>query len=117
LKAQPRERDAVFGPFQAWGRRKRQLDCKLASTVAPWRLHDLRRTVSTVMHDRLEVAPHIVEAVLGHYSAHRTGVAGIYNRAAYADQKRIALDKWAELLMTIVSGKKPATVVRLRKAK
>jgi integrase len=117
LQAQPREGAAVFGPFQAWGRSKRQLDRKLASTVAPWRLHDLRRTVSTVMHDRLEVAPHVVEAVLGHYSGHRAGVAGTYNRAAYADQKRVALDKWADLLERIVSGKKPATVVKMPRRK
>ena len=117
LQAQPRERVAIFGPFQAWGRSKRQLDRKLASTVAPWRLHDLRRTVSTVMHDRLEVAPHVVEAVLGHLGGHRAGVAGTYNRAAYADQKRVALDKWGDLLASIVSGKRPVTVVRLREQK
>ena len=115
LQAQTRGGDSVFGPFQAWGRSKRQLDHKLASTVAPWRLHDLRRSVSTVMHDRLEVAPHIVEAVLGHYSGHRAGVAGTYNRAAYAEQKRVALGKWADLLTSIVSGEKPATVVKLPK--
>ena len=43
--------------------------------IAPWVLHDLRRTISTVMHERLGVAPHIVEAVLGH-AAHKAGVAG-----------------------------------------
>ena len=114
LKAQPRERVAIFGPFQAWGRSKRQLDRKLASAVAPWRLHDLRRTVSTIMHDRLEIAPHVVEAVLGHFGGHRAGVAGIYNRARYLDQTRIALHKWGELLASLVSGNRPVTVGRFR---
>jgi integrase len=117
LEAEPREGDKVFDSFGSWGRGKWRLDRKLAGAVVAWRLHDLRRAVSTAMHDRLEVAPHVVEAVLGHYGGHRAGPAGVYNYAAYADQKRIALDKWADLLMGIVSGKRPATVVRLRKAK
>jgi len=117
LRAQPRAGEAVFAPFGSWTRGKTRLDRKLAGAIAPWRLHDLRRTVSTVLHDRLEIAPHVVESVLGHYGGHRAGVAGVYNHAAYADQKRIALDKWADLLMGIVAGKPSATVVRLRKRK
>jgi integrase len=115
LEAQPRVGDRVFDSFGSWGRGKQRLDRKLTGAVVPWRLHDFRRTVSTTMHDRLEVAPHVVEAVLGHYGGHRAGPAGAYNYAAYADQKRIALDKWADLLMGIVSGKRPATVVRLHR--
>src|SRR3954463_3921089 len=34
--------------------------------IEPWRLHDLRRTGSTIMADRLGIPPHIVEAVLNH---------------------------------------------------
>ena len=49
------------------------------------------------MHERLEIAPHIVEACRGHFTS-RAGVAGVYNRAVYADQKRVALAKWADLL-------------------
>jgi hypothetical protein len=67
------------------------------------------------MHERLKVAPHIVEAILGHYGGHRRGTAGTYNRSEYADEKRIALVKWADLLEQIVSGNKPATIVKLRK--
>ena len=116
LRTLPRKGEAVFAPFGSWTRGKARLDRKLAGAVVPWTLHDLRRTVSTIMHDRLDIAPHVVEAVLGHYGGHRAGVAGTYNYAAYADQKRVALNKWADLLMGIVSGKRPAAkVVRLRK--
>jgi integrase len=119
LSALPGRDGLVFGrpgrgPFANWSAGKRQLDDKLGDAVAPWRLHDLRRTVSTLMHDRLEIAPHIVEAVLGHYTGHRSGAAGTYNRAAYGGQRRVALNRWAELVEEIVSGKKPATVVPLR---
>ena|SRR5215203_5128706 len=34
----------------------------------------------------LGVMPHVVEAILNHASGHQAGVAGIYNRANYADE-------------------------------
>ena len=71
---------------------KRRLDAAMKTT--PWRLHDLRRTAATGMAE-LGVQPHIIEAVLNHVSGHRAGVAGTYNRAAYAAEKKAALEKWA----------------------
>jgi integrase len=122
LEAQPRADGSNFvfggsgqGGFGGWSSCKRALDAKLGDAVAPWTMHDLRRVISTAMHERLRIPPHIVEACLGHHSGHRHGVAGTYNRAEYADEKRIALDKWADLLDQIVIGKRPATVVRLPK--
>jgi hypothetical protein len=44
----------------------------------------------------LGVQPHIIEAVLNHVSGHKGGVAGIYNRARYADDMRAALQGWAD---------------------
>ena len=63
--------------------------------LAPWRLHDIRRTVATRLAE-LGVQPHVIEAVLNHVSSHKAGVAGIYNRALYAAEKRQALELWAE---------------------
>ena len=71
---------------------KRRLDAVMKTT--PWRLHDLRRTAATGMAE-LGMQPHVVEAVLNHVSGHRAGVAGTYNRAAYAAEKKAALEKWA----------------------
>ena len=71
--------------------------------MPPWRLHDLRRTVATRMADQ-GVLPHIIEAVLNHVSGHRAGVAGIYNRSAYLEDKRRALTKWAEYLDNLCGG-------------
>ena len=48
------------------------------------------------------VQPHIIEAVLNHVSGHRAGVAGIYNRAQYASEKREALELWDRHLTKIV---------------
>jgi integrase len=102
------EREFVFGkrvgPFSGWSKAKAQLDDRLSaaitrrggpSALAPWRIHDLRRTAATRMAD-LGVQPHIIEAVLNHMSGHKAGVAGIYNRAAYTEEKRAALTLWAE---------------------
>ena len=112
----------VFGrrqgrPFRGWGVCKAALDQSIKDTGAKiehWTHHDLRRTMATRMAES-GTAPHIIEAVLNHISGHKAGVAGIYNRASYEPQKRIALEKWAEHLAALVSGKHPAKVVKLNR--
>jgi hypothetical protein len=52
----------------------------------------------------LGTAPHIVEAVLNHVG-HKAGVAGIYNRATYADEMRSALDRWGTHVVSLVAGR------------
>jgi integrase len=117
-------RDLVFGsregPFQGWGNAKIALDGRIRANLGeksglkPWRLHDLRRTVATRMNE-LGVLPHVVEAILNHISGHKAGVAGVYNRASYAAEKRQALDLWAEHVLALAEGK-AANVVSLRRA-
>lgn len=100
LKArEPREgSDFVFGRgeggFSGWSQSKDRLDQKL--DLEGWVLHDFRRVLSTTMHDKLQVPPHIVEAVLGHISGHKAGVGGVYNKAQYLDQKREAIEKYSD---------------------
>ena len=82
--------------------------------VPEWRLHDLRRrTVATGMAE-LGIQPHIVEAVLNHISGAKAGVAGTYNRAAYAAEKKAALERWAAHVEGLVSGKAAKVVPLLR---
>jgi integrase len=134
LVAQPRRlqpdgssRDHIFGfgtrGFSGWSKAKRELDERLlrstndpfkSDPMPPWRLHDLRRTLSTMMHDQLGIMPHVVEAVLGHVDGHRRGVAGVYNRAAYANQKAEALEQWADHLGAIVTGVEKLQITRLQ---
>ena len=71
--------------------------------IPPWRLHDLRRTAATGMAE-IGIAPHIVEAALNHVSGARAGVAGTYNRAAFAPEKRAALERWAAHVEGLISG-------------
>jgi Integrase len=101
-------RSLVFGDgtggFQGWSKAKARLDKRIAETgakVRPWRLHDIRRTVATRMGD-LGIQPHVIEAILNHISGHKAGVAGIYNRATYAQEKRKALEQWADHLASVL---------------
>ena len=99
-------------PVSGWSKIKRRLDA--AMKIPPWRLHDLRRTAATGMAE-IGIAPHIVEAALNHISGAKAGVAGTYNRAAYAEEKRSALERWASHVQGLVS-ERPANVVKMRKA-
>lgn len=97
-------RDLVFGsrqgPFSGFSKAKRELDDKLGA-MAPWVLHDLRRSVATGLGN-LGVHPHVIEATLNHQSGAKRGVAGIYNRSAYAKEKAAALNDWSRHLAKVV---------------
>lgn len=104
LKSTPRflGSDLVFTtngttPISGFGRLKQRLDLAVGTDVDDWRLHDIRRTVATNMA-MLGIAPHIIEAILNHRTGIVSGVAAIYNRHAYLDEKREALEQWADQL-------------------
>ena len=85
------------GAFSGWSKAKAALDARMAAALGrrPLAVARFRRTVATRLAD-LGVQPHVVEAVLNHISGHKAGVAGVYNRASYAHEKRHALDLWGE---------------------
>jgi integrase len=126
LAAQPRikNRDFVFGSTDGgrlanqWGKVKDRIDRRIAaatSGVPHWVFHDFRRTCATGMAE-LGVQPHIVEAVLNHVSGHKSGIAGIYNRAIYAAEKAQALALWATHLAAIVESRTNNVVALQRQA-
>ncbi|QBK30783.1 tyrosine-type recombinase/integrase [Roseitalea porphyridii] len=82
----------------------------------PWRYHDLRRTAASGMA-ALRIQPHVVEAVLGHRTGAVSGVALVYNRHSYHDEKAAALDAWAGYVDRLVSGEAAGSkVVALSRA-
>lgn len=97
--------DCLFGRkgdgFHGWATAKAPLDERAG--IAPWVLHDLRRSVATGMAD-LGVLPHTIEAVLNHVSGHKAGVAGVYNKSAYEREARAALALWTDHVRSIVEG-------------
>jgi integrase len=101
-------------PYNNFHSDKKRLD--QACGVAGWVLHDLRRTVATGLQKlgtRLEVS----EAVLNHVSgASRKGVAGVYHRHSWKDEKVAALDAWAAHVMAVVEGREAPNNVYALKA-
>jgi len=97
-------------PFSGWSKSKRELDALIArqrkkdglKPMAPWVLHDLRRTARSLM-SRAGVSSDIAEMVLGHKLA---GVRGVYDRHSYAAEKREALEKLAGLVALILDPPK-----------
>jgi integrase len=111
------ESDLVFTtngktPVQGFSKAKRRLD-ELAG-VADWRLHDLRRTATTGMA-KLGVDWHIADRILNHKQGVIRGVAAIYNRHAYLEERRAALVRWADYVLRLAHAT-DANVTPLRVA-
>ena len=118
--------DRLFGRggngFGGWSKAKAALDQRIAKNrgaraepLAPWCVHDIRRTVATRMAD-LGVLPHVIEAVLNHVSGHKAGVAGVYNRASYEREMRAALVLWADRISSIVERRAPTIIALTERA-
>ena len=122
IDALPRRegRDFVFGRgeggYSGWSRSKARLDERIAEInkrpLPGWTLHDLRRTAVTMMAE-LGIQPHVIEAIINHISGSKSGVAGIYNKATYSQEKITALARWAAHVTAIVEGRK-SNVTTLR---
>jgi integrase len=102
-----------ISPVSGFSKIKCRLDQKMK--IPHWRLHDLRRTAATGMAE-IGVAPHIVEATLNHISGAKAGVAGTYNRATYAVEKRVALEQWAAHVDAVVNGRAAKVISLIRSA-
>ena len=81
--------------------------------IPHWIVHDLRRTAATGMA-RLNVPPHVVDKVLNHVSGKIRGVAAVYNRFEYIEERRAALETWGRYVDDLVAPA-PANVVAIRR--
>jgi integrase len=101
-------RDTLFGGgangFNAWSYNTLALNARITAAegkaLAPWRLHDLRRTARTRM-SKLGVLPHIAELVLNH-AGHKSGIGGVYDHHDFGPEIAEALAKWEAHLLAIV---------------
>ena len=96
-------------PFNGWSKGKVALDKR--ANIAPWTLHDLRRTFATDLA-ALGTPPHVTEKLLNHVSGTVSGVAAIYNRHAYMDEMRAAIDAWEKRLSAILAQRRTDSVRR-----
>lgn len=109
-------------PVSGFAKAKARLDAamaKLASDnagepveIPPFVIHDLRRTCASGMAE-LRIPPHVCEAVLNHRTGAVSGVAAVYNRHDYADEKAEALEAWARRVEAIVTDAPAENVIRL----
>lgn len=70
--------------------------------IEHWRIHDLRRTGSTMLHE-MGFPPHIIERALNHV---QDGVGGVYNKAQWLDERAAMLQHWADYLDALEAGAK-----------
>jgi integrase len=96
--------------FNGWSKAKAQLD-KLTlvhwnkehpnSSLAPWTLHDLRRTYATNLQ-RLGIRLEVIEALLNHVSGTRAGIVGVYNRHRYEAEMHDAVTQFDEWFARVI---------------
>lgn len=94
--------------FTAYSKGKAKLDRLIAADeegfIPAWRLHDLRRTLATGFQ-RLGVRFEVTEAVLNHVGGSRSGVAGVYQRHDWRDEKRDALRAWNDHVVELLRSR------------
>ncbi len=112
------EADSTFSAFigePGFSRAKNRLDAAMARHAggenAPFILHDVRRSAVTHMA-RLGIAPHVVDRILNHTSGTIRGVARVYNRFDYVDERRVALDRWGAHVEALVEGRSATNVAQ-----
>jgi integrase len=134
IKAQPKRKGSqvVFSTvngkeFNNWMPHRNKLSATDQLTgVSHFTLHDIRRTVSTLMNGNLNawladhragvfVRSEVVEEILGHAAGgHKRGVASTYNGSTYDDERRLALDAWADFLNEKITAGAPDNVLTIR---
>jgi integrase len=107
-----RDREHVFGEgaagFVGYGKAKAALD-RRAGLLAPWRLHDLRRSFASGLA-RLSVELPTIEQCLNHRSGSFAGIVSVYQKHDFIPEKRRALALWADHVRTLVKGGAPKIV-------
>ncbi len=103
IKSVPRTGDELFPCFPVEGTAINEFQKRIfaLSGTSGWHRHDLRRTASTGMA-RLQIAPHVVERILGHSTGTISAIAGIYNRYQYLPEMAAALQQWADHIGQLV---------------
>jgi integrase len=105
-------RDSIQ-PIKDFFAAKQRINSIVEPKMAPWVLHDIRRTVATGLQ-KLGIRLEVTEATLNHISGSRRGIVGIYQRHDYAEEKRAALTAWGRFVDGLVRSDTRRNVVTLR---
>ena len=80
--------------------------------IAPWILHDIRRSAAIGLAG-LGVNLPVIERCLNHVSGSFAGIVGVYQRHNFADEMRAAMERWGRHVEALSSGAGLANVVEL----
>lgn len=91
-------------PVSNLSRLKRRLDALMVAKLdpqqlVPWRLHDLRHTLKTVMHE-MRVAKDVRDAVQNHSAGDMDAHYGHYS---FEKEKRAALEAWGARIANLTA--------------
>jgi len=110
-------------PISGFQSASRQLAAKIVTERKPaaaegeealgWRLHDLRRTGVTVLA-RLGIPPHVADRLLNHIQGSIKGVAAVYQRHDFLEERRLASEQWAGHVLTAGATPAPQVVIDLQ---
>ncbi len=73
--------------------------------LEPFTIHDMRRTASTLLHEK-GFSSDVIEKALNHTIG---GVRGVYNKAEYSEQRRSMLQFWADYVEQLATEDKVIT--------
>jgi integrase len=132
LATVPRVGDLLFStsgqrPVSGFSKAKDRLDAVMTAllreatgdpeaAISPWIIHDLRRCATTIMA-RLNVAPHVADKVLNHSGGTIRGVAATYNRFAYLDERKAAMEALGRFVEALVRPGDAGNVVEINRAR
>lgn len=73
--------------------------------------HGFRAMARTILHERLNIDPHIIEHQLAHSVPDALGAA--YNRTKFIEQRKVMMQQWADYLDELKAG---AKVIKINEA-
>lgn len=73
--------------------------------------HGFRAMARTILHERLEIDPHVIEHQLAHKVPDALGKA--YNRTKFIEQRKLMMQTWADYLEGLKAG---AKIINLKQA-
>ena len=84
------------------------------TALEPWTWHDFRRSGVTYMAS-VGIAPHVADKILNHITGTIQGVAAVYQKFQYSEERQRALDAWAAAILGAADGRPvPENVVPIR---
>jgi integrase len=97
-------------PISGFSKMKLRIDKAMPVPIAPWRFHDLRRSMRTGL-SALPIPSNVCELCIAHA---QPGLHRVYDQHSYRDEKRRALEMWADRLHMIVEPQEIGNIVRLK---